>query len=100
MPPQSITLTLPVEKKNEFQHFLSLHQNVDTFREIDDSFSIQLQPLSEEEYGAFMRGVKEIFHIQTLEETCLRRCRDDSQCLNKARYGRYCWRHKGGIMNA
>ncbi len=27
------------------------------------------------------------------EKLCQAKCRDESCCLNKAKYGRYCWRH-------
>lgn len=33
----------------------------------------------------------ELLNIE--EKLCQAICRDESKCLNRAKYGRYCWRH-------
>ncbi len=30
---------------------------------------------------------------QLKEKMCQAKCRDESKCLNKAKYGEYCWKH-------
>lgn len=29
-------------------------------------------------------------------QACSGKCRDGTNCLNRAKYGEYCWRHAGG----
>jgi hypothetical protein len=32
------------------------------------------------------------------KELCQAKCRDGTECLNKARYGEYCWRHRKQVI--
>ena len=54
--------------------------------------------LVREEYCTFIEGIKQVFEITTLTETCPATCRDGTACLNRAKYKDYCWRHRDGEM--
>jgi hypothetical protein len=37
--------------------------------------------------------------IKLKEELCKAKCRDNTDCLNPAKYGGFCWKHKDSIQD-
>ncbi|MBI4980413.1 hypothetical protein HZC30_02535 [Candidatus Woesearchaeota archaeon] len=93
-----VTLELPTAQRGDFREFLHRHQRVESFQETDGCFMVRVVPRNSQEYHAFVRGIKEAFQVDTIKETtlCPSLCRDGTNCLNRAKYGEYCWRHTGG----
>ena len=81
--------------QNDFNEFLTHHQKVNSFQQIEDIFHIHVVNGDNEEYCAFREGIKDSFCIQIFKEVklCSARCRDDTLCLNTANGNGLCAKH-------
>lgn len=91
-----IMLKLPATHKSDFREFLHRHQCVDSFQEADGCFRVKIIPQDPLELLVFMRWIKDVFPVGKVKETflCQGICRNGTNCLNRARYGEFCFRHK------
>ncbi len=91
-----LTIELLPSKATDFHQFLTYHQKIKSFQRINNTFYIKLKSLNQQEYFAFLHGLKEIFQIKRLKEclNCQATCRDGTLCLNRTSDGTYCWKHK------
>lgn len=96
MLPSQLTLELPPSQLPDFQQFLLHHKKIDSFQKFNNKFFVNLTHQTPQEYSAFLQGIKEIYRIKNLKEIkfCQAKCRDGTDCLNKAKYGEYCWKHE------
>lgn len=96
MPNYQIIFEIPSFKVSDFQNFLVNHPKINSFQKINgNNFSIKLKPLSQKEHLVFLKGVKEVFQILDFKENkfCQAKCRDGTNCLNKAQDKGCCWLH-------
>ena len=86
----AIDLILPMERIGEFKRFLILHRRVKRFRSNGNSFSLRMHG-NNEEMKIFVQGIQDIFEV---EFRCNGTCRDGTACLNRRKFGTFCWKHK------
>lgn len=90
MPNQEVSFNLPAEKIDDFQDFLSSHQEVFSFSNTNNIFSVQLNSMKKEEQEAFINQIINNFSVKL---ACQAKCRDGTNCLNKAKENGYCRVH-------
>ena len=90
-----IQVELSVLQFNDFGEFLSCHQKVNSFQQIENSFHIHVVNQDKEEYSAFVEGIRDSFQAEISKEVklCQSTCRDGTLCLNPANGKDLCKTH-------
>ncbi len=88
-----LVITSGAASWEELAEFLWQHALVEGALRIGPSFVVNVVG-DEREWQTFQRELRELFPELSLRELCRGKCRDGSDCLNSAREGQHCWRHR------
>jgi len=77
-----------------FTEFLSQNQQIESFQKMGSYFILKTTHKEKAQFTAFLNWLKESFFIQDIRPLCFAKCRDDTDCLNIAVEGGFCWKHQ------
>ncbi len=81
-------------KTKEFEIFLTNHDSVDSFQKIGNSFLINVVCKKVDEYFHFNENLNDEFPMLNIHSMCKAKCRNDTDCLNIAKNGGFCSKHR------
>lgn len=83
---------VPETQVSECIHFLSQYEEVESFHQLTTFLMVKLAQ-NDSRTEAFLKELA-LFFPHSFRELCQAKCRDDTDCLNTALKGKYCWIHK------
>lgn len=83
-----------LEKHEDFTQFLQGQAQVESHLRIGPFFLINFAGRGEQDFALFQQEAAKSFAIGTMRELCAAKCRDGSDCLNTAKEGKYCRKHR------
>ncbi len=95
MPSCVLEVGIPDSSKGDFSKFLALRKEVYSFQKIDNHFLIKAFSDHNEGISILINSINKVYDVTSLKQIpiCLGTCRNGTNCLNRAKYGEYCWRH-------
>lgn len=96
MPSCVLEVGVPDNCRGDFSKFLALRKEVYSFQKVDNHFFIKAFSDHHEGISTLVDSINKVYDVTSLKQIplCQATCRDGTNCLNRAKYESYCFRHQ------